>query len=36
VEQGEPRGEVPALGWSFAAQLPSEPRGHLSVHVALR
>jgi len=22
--------------WSFAAQLPSEPRGHLSMHVALR
>jgi site-specific recombinase XerD len=27
--QGELRGEVPAMGWSFAAQLPSEPRGHL-------
>jgi hypothetical protein len=33
--QGELRGEVPAMGRSFAAQLPSEPRGHLSMHVAL-
>jgi integrase/recombinase XerD len=33
--QGELRGEVPAIGGSFAAQLPSEPRGHLSMHVAL-
>jgi integrase/recombinase XerD len=29
IGQGELRGEVPAMGWSFAAQLPSEPRGHL-------
>ena len=34
--QGELRGEVPAVGWSFAAQLPSEPRGPVSEHVALR
>ncbi|HEX5347643.1 MAG TPA: tyrosine-type recombinase/integrase [Pseudonocardiaceae bacterium] len=34
--QGELRGEVPARGRSLTAQLPSEPRGHLSMHVALQ
>jgi retron-type reverse transcriptase len=35
LQPGKPRGEVPD-GRSFSAWLPSEPRGHLSMHVALQ
>jgi hypothetical protein len=35
LRQDGPRGEVPAVGWSFSARPSSEPRWRLSAYVAL-